>query len=75
MLLIGLIGAIGGFVGGFIAAYFVMRNNPKYFHVDEMLKDEKEKQLARAEAVVRIFKDKGVAMTDEFAAAIKELLK
>ncbi len=28
------------FVAGWIVSFFVMRNNPKYFNVDKMAKDE-----------------------------------
>jgi len=69
-----LITAILGFIGGAIAMYFVIRNNPKYVNVDKLLKSERDKQVARAGAVVRILKDKGMAMTDDFANSIKELL-
>ena len=70
-----IIGAVVGAIGGGVAMYFVMRNNPKYFHVDDMLKSERDKALGRVDAIVKILKDKGIAMTDEYAEALKNLLR
>ncbi len=43
--------AVIGFVIGYIACFFMMRNNPKYFHLDKMLKnlrDEKKAEFLQA---------------------------
>jgi hypothetical protein len=32
-------------IGGFVAGYFVMRNNPKYFDIDDILKGERDKLI------------------------------
>jgi len=37
-------------ISGFVAGYFVMRNNPKYFNIDDMLKNLKKEKLAEVKA-------------------------
>ena len=41
-----LIGLVVGVIGGAVGMFFVMRNNPKYFNIDDMLKAERNKLLA-----------------------------
>jgi len=31
---------------GYVGCFFVMRNNPKYFHIDDMLKLERDRFIA-----------------------------
>lgn len=38
-----LLGAIAIYAIGAISMFFVMRNNPKYFNIDDMLKAERYK--------------------------------
>lgn len=47
MIVIGII--IGGIVG-WVACYFVMRNNPKYFNIDRMAKERLRDLKAKIEA-------------------------
>jgi uncharacterized membrane protein len=39
-----------GIVVGFVSCFFVMRNNPKYFNIDDMLKVKKAEVLKELEA-------------------------
>lgn len=41
-----IVGIVAGFVGGF----FVMRKNPKYFNIDDMIKQKMSGVLAEIEA-------------------------
>jgi len=45
-----LISLIVGFIIGWVASYFVMRNNPKYFNIDKMAKDELYQLMKKLES-------------------------
>jgi sugar phosphate permease len=43
---------------GFVGSFFVMRNNPKYFGIDKMLKAERDKLLSLGKAKLEELKTK-----------------
>ena len=60
-----LIAVIVAFVGGCVTAYFVMRNNPKYFNIDEMLKAKRDDLIALGKAGVKEKLDKLKSKIDD----------
>jgi sugar phosphate permease len=52
------IGGIVFFVIGFVVSFFVMRNNPKYFGIDKMLKTERDQLLSLGKAKLEALKQK-----------------
>jgi len=42
--------AIVFFIVGWVVSFFVMRNNPKYFNIDKMAKDQLEALIAKAKS-------------------------
>ncbi len=57
-----------GALAGFVAGFFVMRNNPSLFDIDEMLKGKRDE-------IIDGVKKQGDAITDRVQAKIGELNK
>jgi uncharacterized membrane-anchored protein YhcB (DUF1043 family) len=58
MFLTGLILLVVGFIAGWVVSFFVMRNNPKYFNLDKMAKEELYRLKAKLEAKIEELKEK-----------------
>jgi uncharacterized membrane-anchored protein YhcB (DUF1043 family) len=58
MFLTGLILLVVGFIAGWVVSFFVMRNNPKYFNLDKMAKEELYQLKAKLEAKIEELKEK-----------------
>lgn len=52
-----------GVIVGLVSMFFVMRNNPKYFEIDEMLK-------AKRNEIWLVLKQKGLEVSEEVKKAI-----
>jgi hypothetical protein len=48
-----LIALLIGFVSGVIVEFFVMKNNPKYFNIDDILKGKRDDVLEKLKGKIK----------------------
>ena len=48
-----LIALVIGFLGGIVVEFFVMKNNPKYFNLDDILKGKRDDVLEKIKGKIK----------------------